>query len=123
MKTERFEMLANPDFLKLVDDWRRSQPDIPPRAEAIRRIVVNALDTAEAPSLSALVRNWFVANPARLSLFGFDGSITVEDAVAALLNDRYQSPVIPAKLMLEAFQHEADPIAKQIVALLQRLAR
>ncbi|UVK42009.1 hypothetical protein BPNPMPFG_003642 [Mesorhizobium sp. AR07] len=122
MKTERFQMSANPDFLKLVDNWRRSQPDIPARAEAIRRIVANALDTTEAPSLSALVRDWFASNPTRLALFGFDGSVTVEQAVDALLKDRYQSPVIPAKLMLEAFQHEADPIAKQIVALLQRLA-
>lgn len=123
MKTHRFEMRANPDFLKLVDDWRRSQPGIPPREEAIRRIVENALETGQAPSLSALLRDWFAGDPARLSHFGLDGSTTVEEAVSALLNDRYQSPVIPAKLMLEAFKNEADPIAKQIVELLERIAR
>lgn len=26
-------------FLKHVDDWRRKQPDLPSRAEAIRRLV------------------------------------------------------------------------------------
>jgi len=46
MKTERFEMRANPEFLKLVDEWRRSQPDLPPRAEAVRRIVETALSSS-----------------------------------------------------------------------------
>lgn len=35
----RFEMRAPNKWLALVDDWRRQQPDIPPRAEAIRRLV------------------------------------------------------------------------------------
>lgn len=77
---------------------------------------------ADAPSLSALLRDWFTADPARLTHFGLDGSSTVEEAVAALLKDKYQSPVIPAKLMLEAFKNEADPVAEQIVALLERIA-
>lgn len=38
-KLERFEMRVSQDFLHLVDDWRRQQPDIPSRAEAIRRLV------------------------------------------------------------------------------------
>lgn len=36
-------MRVNEDFLRTVDDWRRKQPDLPPRAEAIRRLVKNAL--------------------------------------------------------------------------------
>jgi len=35
----RFEMRASADWLKAVDEWRRHQPDIPARAEAIRRLV------------------------------------------------------------------------------------
>ena len=35
----RFEMRASADWLKFVDDWRRKQPDLPPRAETIRRLV------------------------------------------------------------------------------------
>ena len=123
MKTERFEMRANPEFLKLIDEWRRSQPDLPPRAEAVRRIVETALSSSEPPTLSVLLREWFTANPERHPEFGFDGSISVEQCVAALLNDRYQSPVVPAKQMIELFNNEADPIAKQIVALLERVAR
>src|SRR3546814_13570553 len=34
-----FQMRASEDWLKKIDDWRRKQPDIPSRAEAIRRLV------------------------------------------------------------------------------------
>lgn len=40
---KRFEMLAPPEWLKAVDDWRREQADLPTRAEAIRRLVETAL--------------------------------------------------------------------------------
>lgn len=40
--TQRFEMRTSEAFLKLVDDWRRREPDIPSRAEAIRRMVLLA---------------------------------------------------------------------------------
>ena len=39
--TERFEMRVTKAFLKVVDEWRRKQPDLPSRAEAIRRLVEN----------------------------------------------------------------------------------
>jgi hypothetical protein len=42
-----FLMRVNQAFLDAVDDWRRTQPDIPPRAEAIRRLVSQALDQPE----------------------------------------------------------------------------
>lgn len=42
-KNERFEMRVPASFLKLVDDWRRKQEDLPSRAEAIRRLVEQAL--------------------------------------------------------------------------------
>jgi hypothetical protein len=42
-KTERFEMRMEPETLKKVDDWRRTQPDLPSRAEAVRRLVEAAL--------------------------------------------------------------------------------
>ena len=32
-------MRASDEWLRKVDDWRRVQPDIPARAEAIRRLV------------------------------------------------------------------------------------
>ena len=37
--TGRFELRVSSEFLKIVDDWRRHEPDIPSRAEAIRRLV------------------------------------------------------------------------------------
>ncbi|WP_417834747.1 hypothetical protein [Thalassospira xiamenensis] len=36
---ERFHMRVSQNFLDLLDDWRRQQPDIPSRAESIRRLV------------------------------------------------------------------------------------
>jgi hypothetical protein len=39
LKSERFEMLVDPAFLQRLDNWRRKQPDLPSRAEAIRRLV------------------------------------------------------------------------------------
>ena len=39
-----FQMRASAEFLAKVDDWRREQPDLPSRAEAIRRLVEMALD-------------------------------------------------------------------------------
>jgi hypothetical protein len=30
---------VDPEFLKLIDDWRRKQDDLPGRPEAIRRLV------------------------------------------------------------------------------------
>jgi hypothetical protein len=42
-KSERFAMWATPAFLQAVDDWRRKQPDLPSRAEAVRRLVEQAL--------------------------------------------------------------------------------
>jgi hypothetical protein len=38
-KHKRFEMLAAPEWLTSVDNWRAKQPGIPSRAEAIRRLV------------------------------------------------------------------------------------
>lgn len=35
----RIQFVADDDFLKTVDGWRREQPDIPSRSEAIRRLV------------------------------------------------------------------------------------
>lgn len=38
-KTERFEMRLEPETLSRIDTWRSNLPDLPPRAEAIRRLV------------------------------------------------------------------------------------
>jgi hypothetical protein len=34
-----FQMRVSEQFLRMVDDWRRFQVDLPSRAEAIRRLV------------------------------------------------------------------------------------
>lgn len=47
-KMKRFEMLAPAAWLTAVDDWRRKQPDIPTRAEAIRRLVDAGIQSSNA---------------------------------------------------------------------------
>ena len=44
-----FQMRASAEFLAKVDDWRRAQPDLPSRAEAIRRLVEIALSERPTP--------------------------------------------------------------------------
>ena len=46
--TKVFQMRASEEFLARIDDWRRVQPDIPSRAEAIRRLVELALSESKA---------------------------------------------------------------------------
>jgi hypothetical protein len=38
-----FQMRLSEAFLAKVDDWRRHEPDMPSRSEAIRRLVESAL--------------------------------------------------------------------------------
>jgi 3-deoxy-D-arabino-heptulosonate 7-phosphate (DAHP) synthase class II len=33
-----------PDMLELIDAWRRAQPDLPSRPEALRRLAMRGLD-------------------------------------------------------------------------------
>ena len=38
-----FQMRASEDWLLKIDDWRRTQPDLPSRSEAVRRLVDTAI--------------------------------------------------------------------------------
>ena len=37
------QMWVSAAYLKSIDEWRRHQPDLPPRSEAIRRLTAIAL--------------------------------------------------------------------------------
>jgi hypothetical protein len=40
LKNDRqLQMRVSADFLRTIDDWRRKQPDLPSRTEAIRRLI------------------------------------------------------------------------------------
>jgi hypothetical protein len=43
-----FQMRVSESFLRMVDDWRRGQIDVPSRAEAIRRMVEGYQSKEEA---------------------------------------------------------------------------
>ncbi|MDP6709536.1 MAG: YfbU family protein [Alphaproteobacteria bacterium] len=53
--SERFEMRLDPGSIERVDRWRSSQPDLPSRAEAIRRLAnfaLRALDSSDRVEIS-----------------------------------------------------------------------
>ncbi len=45
-KPTRFELRLPPELGEDIDDWRRRQADIPPRAEAARRLIELGLEAA-----------------------------------------------------------------------------
>jgi len=47
-QSARFNMKISPEFLARLDQWRRKQPDLPNRSEAIRRLVDAAMRKREA---------------------------------------------------------------------------
>jgi hypothetical protein len=44
-----FQMRVSEQFLRTLDDWRRTQVDLPSRAEAIRRLVELAIKSNKKP--------------------------------------------------------------------------
>jgi len=46
-KIRTFQMRVTDDWLAYIDEWRRSQPDLPSRSEAIRRLVEIGLNESE----------------------------------------------------------------------------
>lgn len=40
---KQFQMRVSEDFLRTIDDWRRRQPELPSRAEAIRQLIHTGL--------------------------------------------------------------------------------
>jgi hypothetical protein len=47
-KPSRFELRLPPELSDEIDRWRRDQPDLPPRAEAARRLIELGLEAARA---------------------------------------------------------------------------
>jgi hypothetical protein len=43
---KRVEIRLSQSLVAAVDEWRRHQPDLPPRAEAVVRLVEMSLETA-----------------------------------------------------------------------------
>jgi hypothetical protein len=47
-KTQQINLRVPIEFFKAIDEWRRREPDIPGRSEAIRRLVKLGLKAAKA---------------------------------------------------------------------------
>jgi hypothetical protein len=54
LNDKQFQMRISEEFLAQIDEWRRAQPDIPGRAEAIRRLVEIALGDKPKTKASAV---------------------------------------------------------------------
>jgi hypothetical protein len=54
LNDKQFQMRISEEFLARIDEWRRAQPDIPGRAEAIRRLVEIALGDKSKTKASAV---------------------------------------------------------------------
>jgi hypothetical protein len=48
-KPTRFEIRLPAELGDQIDEWRRAQPDLPPRAEAARRLIEAGLSLQPAP--------------------------------------------------------------------------
>ena len=46
---QRIQLVASASFIAAIDEWRRQQPDLPNRSEAIRRLVACQLDCQLQP--------------------------------------------------------------------------
>jgi hypothetical protein len=49
-KGTTLQMRVSAAYLKSIDDWRRKQPDLPSRSEAIRRLTAMALREPASPT-------------------------------------------------------------------------
>ena len=47
MHDKVFQMRVSEEFLRRIDDFRRAEPDLPSRAEAIRRLIELGLQAAK----------------------------------------------------------------------------
>lgn len=45
LKTVRLGLVIEPSLVEKVDEWRRSEPDLPSRSEAVRRLLIQSLET------------------------------------------------------------------------------
>ena len=47
VESERFEMRISPELIAKIDAWAKAQPDNPPRATAVKRLVAMAIEAEE----------------------------------------------------------------------------
>lgn len=140
---KQFQMRVSADFLSMIDNWRRSQPDIPGRAEAVRRLVESGIGGQAAPiipsdekGLEQLFREFLNAGgKERLESWGYcdGGPKTVDEAIETEFRptDRRGKPCAPqdgfgqlqhsARSLLSLIEDEKDAPAVALRNLLNRL--
>jgi hypothetical protein len=121
-----------PDELAAIDSYRRDQPGVPSRPEAMRRLCIQALDPRAGNSaarlprpLREIVREFFDADPTRVRSFlrGRDEGLSPGEAVELSFSpeDDTSFSILQraARDVLEAYRRFAkagDPAAREICA-------
>ncbi len=54
--TDRLNIPVPPELVRAIDEWRRFQPDIPPRATAARRLIEAGLHALQTKDRAAPAR-------------------------------------------------------------------
>jgi hypothetical protein len=49
IQNKLFQMRVSSKFVAMVDKWQRAQPNLPPRAEAVRRLVEAGVTATKKP--------------------------------------------------------------------------
>jgi hypothetical protein len=117
--------------LAALDAWRKEQPDLPSRPEAIRRLVAQVLNPPEAgQSLEDLFRAFLsTGGTDRLEQYGFEDDVTLDHAIElefrAKRGQRGELGEVQylAGKALDIFVDETDPAAVAICNLLKPLAK
>lgn len=127
LKTKRFEMVASERWVSAVDDWRRAQPDLPSRAEAIRRLVETGLQgggaDAEAPTVWDLLAALYEADPQWRENYGWENkpNATVSEVIESARASARKGGLIRALQDYADLDFNEGPAAERIKALLARV--
>lgn len=60
-KDRFFQMRVDDAFLRMLDDWRRHQPDLPTRAGAVRRLVMRGVDADQTAPWTECAESLYLA--------------------------------------------------------------
>jgi hypothetical protein len=86
------------DTLVAIDDWRRAQPDIPTRSEAMRRLMTVALQAGSTgepqPTFRELLERFYAEDPARIEEAGIPAGTSPADAARLHIDERMKTAML-----------------------------
>ena len=104
-RSTRFEMRLTPEKWVEIDEWRRRQPDLPSRTEAIRRLIDAALD--DQPPLRKAQRGRSMLLSYKYRLFPARAQAETLDGMLGALCDLYNAAL---QQRIEAYQRSGKTL-------------